>query len=77
MNGGANLLPELFSGLVAAVDKGDTEKMNGLQKKIEDFQPEYGTPCTSPGVIRALKYGLSRKGLIKNIMAFPNLPREK
>ena len=77
VNGGANLLPELFSGLVAAIDKGDTEKMNGLQKKIEDFQPEYGTPCTSAGVIRALKYGLSRKGLIKNIMAFPNLPREK
>lgn len=74
VNGGANLLPELFSGLVAAVDEGNTEKMNGLQKKIEDFQPAYGTPCTSPGVIRALKSGLSRKGLMKNIVAFPNLP---
>lgn len=76
VNGGANLLPELFSGLVAAVDAGDAEKMNALQREIEDFQPNYGTPCTCPGVIRALKRALSGKGLIKNILAFPNLPLE-
>lgn len=76
VNGGANLLPELFSGLVAAVDTGDAEKMNALQREIEDFQPNYGTPCTCPGVIRALKRALSGKGLIKNILAFPNLPLE-
>lgn len=76
VNGGANLLPELFSGLVAAVDAGDAEKMNALQREIEDFQPNYGTPCTCPGVIRALKRALSGKGLTKNILAFPNLPLE-
>ena len=76
VNGGANLLPELFSGLVAAVDAGDAEKMNALQREIEDFQPNYGTLCTCPGVIRALKRALSGKGLIKNILAFPNLPLE-
>lgn len=76
VNGGANLLPELFSGLVAAVDAGDAEKMNALQREIEAFQPNYGTPCTCPGVIRALKRALSGKGLIKNILAFPNLPLE-
>ena len=76
VNGGANLLPELFSGLVAAVDAGNAEKMNASQREIEDFQPNYGTPCTCPGVIRALKRALSGKGLIKNILAFPNLPLE-
>ena len=63
-------------GVVAAVDAGDAEKMNALQREIEDFQPNYGTPCTCPGVIRALKRALSGKGLIKNILAFPNLPLE-
>ena len=74
VNGGANFMPELFSSLAEAVENGDTEKMNELQRKVEDFQPEYGNPCTCPGVIRALKRKLSEKGLIKNIMAFPNLP---
>lgn len=76
VNGGANLLPELFSGLVDAVDNADCEKMNALQREIEAFQPTYGTPCTCAGVVRALKRALAAKGLIKNITAFPNLPLE-
>jgi len=75
VNGGANILPELFARLVKAIDDGDTAAADQAQREIEAFQPQYGTPCTAPSVVRSLKYLLARKGLIQNITAFPNLPK--
>ena len=75
VNGGANILPGLFTRLVKAIDDGDAAAAEQAQKEIEDFQPQYGSPCTAPSVVCALKSLLAQKGLIKNITAFPNLPK--
>jgi len=75
VNGGANYKPEMFTRLVKAIDSGDKAAADRAQKEIEDFQPEYGTPCTTASVVRGLKYLLGKAGIIKNITAFPNLPK--
>lgn len=77
VNGGANVRPELFASLVAAVDSKDEEKIAEICREIDKLQKIYGSPVTSSSVIRGLKYTLAEEGIIKNITAFPLRALEK
>lgn len=76
VNGGANLRPELYAGLYRAVKAGDRAAAEALQAEILGVVRSYGVPATTGGVIRRLKYELSRMGLLRNILAAPSLPME-
>ena len=74
VNGGANLRPELYAGLYDAVRRGEREKAAQLNARVLEIVRSYGVPVTTGGVIRRLKYELSREGIIRNILAAPSLP---
>lgn len=74
VNGGANLFPERYVALYEAAKSGQMDRVELLQKEVLDVVGAYGSPATAASVIRRLKYELSRRGLIRNILAFPLLP---
>lgn len=75
VNGGANLRPELFAALYRAVrENAPAERIDALQNEIVELGRLYNSLPGAPGVIRGLKYALSRLGVVKNIPAFPALP---
>lgn len=74
VNGGANLRPELYANLYEAVCKKDKNKTAQLNAEVLKIVHSYGEPPTTGGVIRRLKYELSREGIIQNILAAPSLP---
>lgn len=71
VNSGSNLRPDLFCGLYQSFIAGDENRMNEYQKQILEFENIYGTPVTTSSVIRGLKYGLSKAGLISNLYVPP------
>ena len=74
VNGGANLYPERFASLVKAIDSNDTAARDAAQKEILSIQKIYGpAPCAN-SCICGLKLELERKGLMRNITAFPLQP---
>ena len=74
VNGGANLYPELFASLVKAVDNNNISARDAAQEEILSIQKIYGpAPCAN-SCICGLKLELERKGLMRNITAFPLQP---
>ncbi|MBR2000650.1 MAG: dihydrodipicolinate synthase family protein, partial [Lentisphaeria bacterium] len=74
VNGGANLYPELFASLVKAVDNNNISARDAAQKEILSIQKIYGPDPSANSCIRGLKLELARKGLMRNITAFPLQP---
>ena len=74
VNGGANLCPELFASLYRALRDSDSEQVRRLQAEVLELGKLYRSRPGAAGVIRGLKYELSRRGLLKNVLAFPALP---
>lgn len=76
VNGGANLNPRLFADFYDAAKRKDAAKVAELQARVVAQGKLYGTPVTTPGVIRAMKREAARMGLCRNILAVPALPLE-
>ena len=76
VNGGANLNPRLFADLYEAAKRKDAAKVAELQARVVEQGKLYGTPVTTPGVIRAMKREAARMGLCRNVLAVPALPLE-
>jgi len=76
VNGGANLKPRLFADLYEAAKRKDAGKVAELQARVVELGKLYGTPVTTPGVIRAMKREAARMGLCRNVLAVPALPLE-
>ena len=74
VNGGANLNPRLFADLYEAAERKDAAKVAELQARVLEQGKLYGTPVTTPGVIRAMKREAARMGLCRNVLAVPALP---
>ena len=74
VNGGANLNPRLFADLYDAAERKDAAKVAELQARVLEQGKLYGTPVTTPGVIRAMKREAARMGLCRNVLAVPALP---
>ncbi len=74
VNSGANLRPEIYSGLYRSVKAGSATDAERFQLEILALQEVYKGRPGSAGVLRGLKKALAEKGLLQNFLAFPGIP---
>lgn len=77
VNGGAQVAPELFSGLYRAFMAGQKRSCQSYAAKISALQKIYGAKPESPAVIRAIKYSLARLGIISETVVPPLMPLDR
>jgi dihydrodipicolinate synthase/N-acetylneuraminate lyase len=72
VNGGANLFPGLYVRMFRAAKEVDREKMRYYQEFVNRmYEDVYEVPGSPMGIIIALKYALSVKGICLENMAVP------
>jgi 4-hydroxy-tetrahydrodipicolinate synthase len=71
VNGGANILPELFVALYQAAVRGDTQQVHVLNQRVEKLQGIYSVGKYASRFIKATKCALSIKGICSDHMAEP------
>jgi len=72
INGGGNLFPGLYVRMLGVAQQKNTEKMKVYQALIDMvYERIYGVPVSPMGIIIALKYALSVRGLCGDPMAVP------
>lgn len=75
VTGGANLFPELFTGLYRAVIEGREEDERRLQARVIEISSKiYGLGGYGSGFLHGIKAAMSICGLCENILAPPHLP---
>lgn len=78
VTGGANLFPELFTGLYRAVMEGREEDERRLQARVMEISTKiYGLGGYGSGFLRGIKAAMSVCGLCENILAPPHLPLDE
>jgi 4-hydroxy-tetrahydrodipicolinate synthase len=71
VNGGANVLPRLFSSLFAAAAAGDAPRVAELQSQVDRLQAIYAIGKYASRFIKATKCALSLRGICDDHMAEP------
>ena len=72
VNGGGNLFPGLYVQMFRMAQQKNTEKMKVYQALIDMvYECIYEVPSSPMGIIIALKYALSRRGICGDTMAVP------
>ncbi|MEX0824928.1 MAG: dihydrodipicolinate synthase family protein [Pirellulaceae bacterium] len=71
VSGGANLFPRLFVECFRAADAGDAERTAELLEQIESLQAIYSIGKYASRVIKAIKSGLSIRGICSDQLAEP------
>jgi dihydrodipicolinate synthase/N-acetylneuraminate lyase len=71
VNGGANVIPKLFTDLFAAADAKDNATADALQEKVETFGAIYRLADGESAVVRGLKAALAVEGVCSDRAADP------
>jgi 4-hydroxy-tetrahydrodipicolinate synthase len=71
VNGGANLFPKLFVEAFRAADQGDRARVAECTDAIEQLQGIYAIGKYASRVIKAIKSGLSIRGICNDQLAEP------
>ena len=81
INGGANIFPEIYVSMFEAADKGDTEKVRELQKKIMTVSCSlYTVGKYASSNLKGIKCALSLLGICEDYIEWPYrkfLPSER
>lgn len=71
VTGGANLFPQLFTQLLAAIDRGDETEIEGRHKSVVQLQSLYGFGKYGSSYLKGLKCALELRGICSGMLAAP------
>ncbi|MEZ5942680.1 MAG: dihydrodipicolinate synthase family protein [Planctomycetaceae bacterium] len=71
VTGGANLCPELFTGLIAAIQSGDTARVAELQEVVVALQQLYTFGKYGSSYLKGLKCALELSDICSGLLAAP------